>query len=84
MRTLHVDSGRELRGGQWQALYLIERLSDAVLLARARIAVIRGGSAAQGGGSGALVSSTGGGRAAVPIWCMSTMRGRIRWRRWLA
>ncbi len=35
MRTLHVDTGRELRGGQWQALYLIERLSDAVLLARA-------------------------------------------------
>ena len=35
MRTLHVDSGRELRGGQWQALYLIERLSEAVLLARA-------------------------------------------------
>src|SRR5258706_15682613 len=24
-----------MRGGQWQALYLIERLSDAVLLARA-------------------------------------------------
>jgi Glycosyl transferases group 1/Glycosyltransferase Family 4 len=36
VRTLHVDTGRELRGGQWQALYLIERLSDAVLLARAR------------------------------------------------
>ena len=35
MRTLHVDSGREMRGGQWQALYLIERLTDAVLLARA-------------------------------------------------
>jgi Glycosyl transferases group 1/Glycosyltransferase Family 4 len=35
VRTLHVDSGRELRGGQWQALYLIERLNDAVLLARA-------------------------------------------------
>jgi hypothetical protein len=35
VRTLHVDTGRELRGGQWQALYLIERLSDAVLLARA-------------------------------------------------
>jgi len=35
VRTLHVDSGRELRGGQWQALYLIERLSEAVLLARA-------------------------------------------------
>ena len=35
MRTLHVDSGREMRGGQWQALYLVEHLSDAVLLARA-------------------------------------------------
>lgn len=35
MRTLHVDSGREMRGGQWQALYLVERLTDAVLLARA-------------------------------------------------
>ena len=35
MRTLHVDSGRKMLGGQWQALYLIERLADAVLLARA-------------------------------------------------
>jgi len=35
VRTLHVDSGREMRGGQWQALYLIERLTDAALLARA-------------------------------------------------
>jgi hypothetical protein len=35
VRTLHVDNGRELRGGQWQALYLIERLPDAALLARA-------------------------------------------------
>ena len=35
MRTLHVDMGREMRGGQWQALYLIERLSGAILLARA-------------------------------------------------
>jgi len=34
VRTLHVDSGREMRGGQWQALYLIERLADAILLAR--------------------------------------------------
>ena len=33
MRTLHVDSGREMRGGQWQALYLIERLTDSVLFA---------------------------------------------------
>ncbi len=35
MRTLHVDTGREMRGGQWQALYLVERLTDATLLARA-------------------------------------------------
>ena len=34
MRTLHVDTGREMRGGQWQVLYLVERLPDAVLLAR--------------------------------------------------
>ncbi len=34
MKTLHVDTGREMRGGQWQVLYLIERLpDDAVLLA---------------------------------------------------
>src|SRR5579863_4616994 len=33
MRTLHVDAGRQMGGGQWQALYLIERLADAVLLA---------------------------------------------------
>jgi hypothetical protein len=35
MKTLHVDTGREMRGGQWQALYLIERLADATLLAPA-------------------------------------------------
>ncbi len=34
MRTLHVDTGREMRGGQWQAIYLVEHLSDATLLAR--------------------------------------------------
>src|ERR1019366_1047900 len=33
IRTLHVDTGREMRGGQWQALYLIERLPAAILLA---------------------------------------------------
>jgi hypothetical protein len=32
-RTLHLDSGRDMRGGQWQVLYLVERLQDAVLLA---------------------------------------------------
>ena len=35
MRTLHVDAGRQMGGGQWQALYLIERLKEAALLAPA-------------------------------------------------
>jgi len=35
MRTLHVDAGRQMGGGQWQALYLMERLAEAVLLAPA-------------------------------------------------
>jgi len=39
MRILHLDSGREMRGGQWQALRLIEGLAaagvDQTLLARA-------------------------------------------------
>ena len=26
MKTLHMDCGRAMQGGQWQALYLIERL----------------------------------------------------------
>jgi glycosyltransferase involved in cell wall biosynthesis len=38
MRVLHLDSGREMRGGQWQVLRLhrglIERNHDSVLLAR--------------------------------------------------
>jgi hypothetical protein len=38
MRILHLDSGREMRGGQWQALRLHEALiaqgHDSVLLAR--------------------------------------------------
>lgn len=37
MRTLHVDTGREMQGGQWQVLYLVEklaeRMTDAALLA---------------------------------------------------
>ncbi|HLI85295.1 MAG TPA: glycosyltransferase family 4 protein [Bryobacteraceae bacterium] len=40
MRVLHLDSGRGMRGGQWQALRLLEGLQDAgiesILLARAR------------------------------------------------
>ena len=38
MRVLHLDSGREMRGGQWQALYLIQEQRRAglqpLLLAR--------------------------------------------------
>lgn len=38
MRVLHLDSGREMRGGQWQALRLMEGLRreavDSTLLAR--------------------------------------------------
>jgi hypothetical protein len=33
MRTLHIDTGRAMQGGQWQVLYLVERLKDATLLA---------------------------------------------------
>ena len=33
MRTLHIDTGREMQGGQWQVLYLVERLRNAILLA---------------------------------------------------
>ena len=33
MKTVHVDSGWEMQGGQWQVLYLVERLKDAVLMA---------------------------------------------------
>ena len=39
MRILHLDSGHEMRGGQWQVLRLIEGLRGAghesLLLARA-------------------------------------------------
>ncbi|HLJ51509.1 MAG TPA: glycosyltransferase family 4 protein [Bryobacteraceae bacterium] len=38
LRTLHIDAGREMRGGQWQVLYLIRGLVEAghsaILLAR--------------------------------------------------
>jgi len=38
MKVLHLDSGREMRGGQWQALYLCEGLAarghEVMLLAR--------------------------------------------------
>lgn len=34
MKTLHIDCGRQMGGGQWQVLYLVERLEGAALLAR--------------------------------------------------
>jgi hypothetical protein len=33
MKTLHVDCGREMHGGQWQVLYLLERMKHSTLLA---------------------------------------------------
>jgi hypothetical protein len=35
IRTLHIDTGRTMQGGQWQVLYLVERLNNATLLAPA-------------------------------------------------
>jgi len=50
MRTLHLDSGREMRGGQWQALRLVEALPGegvaATLLCRAGSPLFRRASAA--------------------------------------
>ena len=34
IRTLHIDTGREMQGGQWQVRYLVERLENATLLGR--------------------------------------------------
>ena len=38
MRILHLDAGREMRGGQWQVLRLIEGLAaagvESILMAR--------------------------------------------------
>ncbi|HTS77972.1 MAG TPA: glycosyltransferase family 4 protein [Bryobacteraceae bacterium] len=34
MKTVHIDCGREMAGGQWQVVYLVERLEGAILLAR--------------------------------------------------
>lgn len=33
MKTLHIDTGREMGGGQWQVIYLLGHLRDATLLA---------------------------------------------------
>ena len=37
MKTLHIDTGREMQGGQWQVVYLLERLGEVELLARGPI-----------------------------------------------
>lgn len=37
MKTLHIDCGREMQGGQWQVLYLLERLQDCEVLARGEL-----------------------------------------------
>jgi hypothetical protein len=39
-RVLHVDAGREMRGGQWQALFLLEK-QPGLLLARPRSQLTR-------------------------------------------
>ena len=41
MRTLHIDTGRTMQGGQWQVLYLVERLENARLLAPAGSPLLR-------------------------------------------
>jgi hypothetical protein len=41
MRTLHIDTGRTMQGGQWQVLYLVERLEGARLLAPAGSPLLR-------------------------------------------
>ena len=50
MRILHIDTGREMRGGQWQAWFLIEELAarghDCTLLAPAASPLARRGSKA--------------------------------------
>ena len=47
MRVLHLDSGREMRGGQWQVLRLLEGLSgagvDCTLLARGHSPLLEAG-----------------------------------------
>ena len=46
MRILHLDAGKEMRGGQWQVLRLMEGLAaagvESTLLARAARAALRG------------------------------------------
>ena len=34
MRVLHIDTGREMRGGQWQALHLLQGLAERGIASR--------------------------------------------------
>ena len=57
VKTLHVDTGREMQGGQWQVIYLVERLQNARLQARSGSplhdeALRRGIDVSAGGASG--------------------------------
>ena len=53
MRVLHLDTGREMRGGQWQVLRLVEGLSaqgtECTLLARAGTPLFEAAHAASSG-----------------------------------
>ena len=64
MRVVHIDAGREMRGGQWQVLRLLEGLvqagHDPLLLAR--------------GGSPLLAIAAGRGLAAKPLGIASLLR----------
>ena len=46
MKTLHIDCGRAMQGGQWQTIYLLERLTGAVL--RTKNAPLRAEAAKRG------------------------------------
>jgi glycosyltransferase involved in cell wall biosynthesis len=64
MRVVHIDAGREMRGGQWQVLRLLEGLvqagRDPLLLAR--------------GGSPLLEMAAGRGLAAKPLGIAALVR----------
>jgi glycosyltransferase involved in cell wall biosynthesis len=64
MRVVHIDAGREMRGGQWQVLRLLEGLAqaghDPLLLAR--------------GGAPLLAMAAGRGLAAEPLGIAALLR----------
>ncbi len=66
LKTLHIDTGREMRGGQWQVLYLVRGLAErghqATLLARPGSPLLR---TAQQEGLDAQPLRV----SALPKWC---------------